>query len=712
MFSPLYSQNAPRATAEIPRPDGVILLEADRIERLGKDQWSATGNVRITHKDMVLTSERVEYNSETDDAVAPGRLRLSQGIHWIEGSRAELNLKNQTGRLYDAEGFTDREFYIKGDVIIKTGPETYKVEGGFVTSCNEALPKWSFNPGRASIRVNSSVHAYNAIFRVKSLPVFYTPFVRIPLQRKRRASGFLLPASGTSNNKGRRFSEEFYLTLGESADVTILGEYFTQRGPGYGATFRARPNKATDILLNVYSVNDRLRQGGTIFLANAHTQFANGFRGVAMLNLTTNLVFRQVFSDTFRAATTPNEISTAFLTNNFGSLSFNISFNREETFFPVRNILVRSSPSIQLRSAGAPLGRNFRLEFESTLEGLNRSDALLQTPDIVQRFDFFPRIYYSGLKTSFLSIFPKFGARETFYSNSRDTATGRLSNKRLNREYLEAVVDVLGPVIERRFELWGGFRHTIEPEVRYRWIQGINEFPRIIRFDEVDAVADTNEVEYGITQRFFRRRNVYGDGDTNIETMSFQVAQKYFFDPTFGGALDPGSVNQFYPLNTLTGFLYATEKRRFSPVTAVFRFNPSYRYSADLRADYDTQRSSFRNTSVTGSFSKGLWYAATTYFLTRKLDPSSFTSNQIQTSAFFGNRARGFSAGTTLNYDIQRSALVYNSTRLNYFWDCCGVSLQFFQFDVAVRRESQFRFSFFLKGIGTFGTIPQPESLF
>ena len=566
--------------------------------------------------------------------------------------------------------------------------------------------------GHASVRVNSSVHAYNTVFRVKGLPLFYTPFMRVPLQKKRRASGFLLPNSGTSNNKGRRFSQEFYLTLGESADVTVLGEYFSRRGPGYGATFRARPNKATDIFLNAYGVSDRLGQGGSIFLANARAEFSDGFRGVAMLNLTSNLVFRQVFSDTFRAATTPNEISTAFLTNNFRSLSFNISFNREETFFPVRNILTRSSPSIQLRSMGTSLGRNFYLEFESTLEGVSRSDALLQTPDIVQRFDLFPRIYYSGLKTPFLSIFPKFGLRETFYTDSRDPATGKLSSRRINREYAEADIEVLGPIIERRFNLWGGFRHTIEPELQYRWIQGINEFPRIIRFDDVDAVADTNEVEYGVTQRFFRRRNVYGDGETNIETMSFQIAQKYFFDPTFGGALEPGIVNQFYPLNTLTGFLYATERRRFSPVTAVFRFNPSYRYGADLRADYDTQRSSFRNTSVTGSASVGLFYAATTYFLTRKLDPSSFTSNQIQTSLFFGNRARGFSAGTLINYDIQRSALVYNSTRLNYFWDCCGVSLQFFQFDVAVRRESQLRFSFFLKGLGTFGTIPRPESLF
>jgi LPS-assembly protein len=41
----------------------------------------------------------------------------------------------------------------------------------------------------------------------------------------------------------------------------------------------------------------------------------------------------------------------------------------------------------------------------------------------------------------------------------------------------------------------------------YRRLAGINNFDQIIRFDYVDAIADTNEIEFGIANRFFTRRS-------------------------------------------------------------------------------------------------------------------------------------------------------------------------------------------------------------
>ena len=40
------------------------------------------------------------------------------------------------------------------------------------------------------------------------------------------------------------------------------------------------------------------------------------------------------------------------------------------------------------------------------------------------------------------------------------------------------------------------------------------------------------------------------------------------------------------------------------------------------------------------------------------------------------------------------------------------MSLDFVGFNVGVRQENQIRFSFYLKGIGTIGTIKQPRSVF
>src|SRR4029453_6990735 len=50
------------------------------------------------------------------------------------------------------------------------------------------------------------------------------------------------------------------------------------------------------------------------------------------------------------------------------------------------------------------------------------------------------------------------------------------------------------------------FRHVIEPFLTYRYIKGVDEFNRIIRFDQLDTIVDTNEIEYGVANRFYTRR--------------------------------------------------------------------------------------------------------------------------------------------------------------------------------------------------------------
>src|SRR5262249_11510072 len=123
----------------------------------------------------------------------------------------------------------------------------------------------------------------------------------------------------------------------------------------------------------------------------------------------------------------------------------------------------------------------------------------------------------------------------------------------------------------------------------YRRIKGIDDFNRTPLIDERDLVADTNEVEYGVTNRFFVKRQT-GDGSEQQthELLNLTVSQKYFFDPTFGGALQRGQRNQFFPVNTLSGFAFEGVERDASPLNLKVRLYPTTTLSADLRLNYDT----------------------------------------------------------------------------------------------------------------------------
>jgi LPS-assembly protein len=109
------------------------------------------------------------------------------------------------------------------------------------------------------------------------------------------------------------------------------------------------------------------------------------------------------------------------------------------------------------------------------------------------------------------------------------------------------------------------WKHVIEPEIVYRYVTGVNDFARFLRFDEDDTLTDTNEVEYGFTQRLFRRHE---KRIATQELVTWHVAQKHFFDPTFGGALVPGQRNVFQTLDLFTPFAFADTARHFSPLVS------------------------------------------------------------------------------------------------------------------------------------------------
>ena len=716
-----------RARAEFDYEGGKIIVEADLLSRESVNHWVAQGDVIITYRDTVLKAPHITYDPVTGEAIAEGGIEVSHGLQRLKGTRAELNLRTNTGTIYNAEGFTDGELYVQAKKLIQTGPDRYTAQDGFLTACEEAVPKWSFTIQKATIKARGNARLTHTLFRIKKIPVFYLPVMLFPTGEKKRSSGFLIPSTGNSNNKGRRISQSFYLVLGRSADLLLREDYFSERGFGHGLTFRTRPNQTTSLEVDWYFVNDRKHQGGTLFNGTAETRLPHGFRAVADFNLVSSFVFRQVFSDNFYTATRPIEKSSVFLTNNFQSGSFNFLVSREETILPSfmalsqqiprRNVVIRNTPTFNFKFIGQELFNTpLYLDLETSAEGRSRSDRLLETPDVTQRLDLFPQVYFSVPLFQGLRLTPRLGFRETFYSDSL-TGLGdqenQLTGANIDRHYLELTMDLKGWGLSKTYQnsSAGGWKHLIEPSIRYRYLTGIDNFDRIIRFDEQDAIVSTHEIEYALFNRIFVKRSTE-NGQLNHEWLSFKIAQKYFFDPDFNGALQPGAVNQFFPLNTVTGFPYGAIQRDFSPVTSVLRFTPQPPYSFDVRADYDPKFDTFRNFSVTGFLSRSGFYLGATYFLTKELEPGTFDSNQLQAQVTIGNLQRGLSASTAFSYDAQAGRFLTYRSRLNYFWDCCGIAVEFQGFNIGVRQEQQVRFSLFLKGIGTFGTVQRPDSIF
>ena len=154
-------------------------------------------------------------------------------------------------------------------------------------------------------------------------------------------------------------------------------------------------------------------------------------------------------------------------------------------------------------------------------------------------------------------LVPSVGIVETLYGEAQDRVDGlnHVVGTNIVRSARDFSLDLVFPNLQRVFNkktIFGDkLKHVIEPRAVYRYVTGIGtDFNRFIRFDERDLLSDTNEVLLSITNRVYAKR-----GDTVQEILTWDVMQKRYFDPTFGGALLTGVAERLrapLPISRLT----------------------------------------------------------------------------------------------------------------------------------------------------------------
>ena len=734
------------------------------------------GNVDIRIGTYRLQADKATVYDAENKVVAEGSVVFDQGdMQRITGSRAEWNYRTKTGYFMDSTGFTNQtqdgtRIYFTADRVEKVSLDTIVATNVQITACDEDVPKWSFQASKARIKTGDRVYVTSPTMRLKNIPVFYLPFASVSIKPRDRASGFLTPTFGGSGAKGMRLSTAYYQTLGRSADFTFRSDIYTQRGLGFGGDLRTRANSRSYLNVGFYAVKDRVfgpeasepnpDQGGSSFYVDGVHYFKNGFTAAADVNITSNLAFRQVFSDNIQQAISPEETSQVFVNKSHNEYTFNFLARTQVTSLENARIRIRQLPSISIdkRPAIVSFFKNLPLyfSFSGEADGVSRKETVedlvqfvddvggnpIITPSIVQRLDLHPR-FELPLNFAGWSVTASGAGRVTFYSNSMDPATRDVLSRNVTRSYGEFELDVRPPALAKDFHRGGSFffRHVIEPYMIYRKISGINNFDRIIRFDYIDAIADTNEIEFGIANRFFTRRSTENVADVPVrssegenrpllssqpyEALTITLRGKYFFDPFFGGALLTGNRNQFYPINTLSGFVYGGAPRRFSPINVDARYRPRRDLFVDVRSDLDTQGGGMRALSTTFGLTKPLVQVFQSFYYTRaiELSPSlarfadergfeagTVRGSQWSPSVFLGNRERGLFGGASFFFDFQKrpgrgdSSLISSTVTLGHSWDCCAVAAQFSSFNVGLRKENRVVFSFRLNGIGSFGT--------
>jgi LPS-assembly protein len=340
------------------------------------------------------------------------------------------------------------------------------------------------------------------------------------------------------------------------------------------------------------------------------------------------------------------------------------------------------------------------------------------TPRFVDRSEFAPSVTMPLRWGPWLGVTPTFTFRSTSYGGQLQN--GSYLARRLFRNTEELSVDIRPPTVER---IWSSgdtkWRHVIEPDVVYGYASGVNDFGRFIRYDQDETLTDTNEFEYGVTQRLFRQT---GAGSAE-ELVTWRIVQKYFFDPTFGGALVPGQRNVFETLGSLTPFAFADAARRFSPIVSELTIDPGKRFDTQFIMNYDPEREQM---TAIGTLLKIRPYKESSltlaHFSTVNLSvnpsppPTNFAqrSNQVRALIGYGElTGSGWNGEFGASYDVTRNSFQNQIAEVSYNGSCCGIGFEYRKFSFGtIRNENQYLIVFRIANLGSAGNLRRPERIF
>ncbi len=696
------------------------------------------GNVRLERTEMVLYANEVDYNTETGYVEARGNVHYKNFVRHEEifASKVEYYLDEEKGKFYDPNGTAVTRVETRVGVLSSSSPfhfegkwaerigEKYILHDGMITNCRIPRPWWTLRGPKFDIIPEDRALAYKAIFRIRGLPLFYTPYFYKSLAKVPRHSGFLTPSVGNSSVLGRTIGVGYFWAINRSYDLIYRFQDYTSRGYGHHAQFSGKPRAGTDFNAILFGVQDkglpqpdgtRLKEGGLSVLVQGKSDLGDGFVARGELNYLSSLLFRQSFSQTFNEAIFTEVHSIGFITKQWDTFSADLVFDRLENFQSTNkgdSIVIRKLPELEFSSRDREISDAvipIWVSFDSSAGLLKRSQPLFQTQQFVDRVDVQPTITTEFSWAGF-HLIPSFSARETQYGEQQQS--GNIVSQSLNRFSREVFVDLVPPSFARVFKkktfLGDQLKHVIEPRASFQKVSGITDFDRIIRFDQTDLVANTTQVEFSVTNRLYAKR-----GDQVSEVLSWEISQQRYFDPTFGGAIVPGERNIILSTADLTAYAFLDGRRAYSPVVSAVRSTPLPGISIEWRADYDPLRGTLIDSSVTGDLRRGNFFLSLGHTEVHSVPDLSPNGNQFRGAIGFGNsQHRGWNAAFTSVYDFDLGKMQYVTSQVTYNTDCCGLSVQFRRFNFGTRFENQFEVAFAIANIATFGTLKKQERMF
>lgn len=217
-----------------------VTINADNAKGNYPDDAVFSGNVDINQGNSRLQADEVQlHQKQPEGAAEPVRTVDALGnVHYddnqviLKGPKAWSNLNTKDTNVWEGDyQMVGRQGRGKADLMKQRGENRYTIlENGTFTSCLPGSDTWSV-VGSEVIhdREEQVAEIWNARFKLGPVPVFYSPYLQLPVGDKRR-SGFLIPNAKYSSTNYFEFYLPYYWNIAPNMDATITPHYIHKRG--------------------------------------------------------------------------------------------------------------------------------------------------------------------------------------------------------------------------------------------------------------------------------------------------------------------------------------------------------------------------------------------------------------------------------------------------------------------------------------------------
>ncbi|MDC0572435.1 LPS-assembly protein LptD [Luminiphilus sp.] len=673
-----------------------------------------SGNVRVQQGYRFVTADEVQIDRQNETAVASGQVTLREPGIVLTGAKIRYDSISERADLTDAQYVLHtRQLSGTAQALTRQANGDIDITEGAMTFCAPDDPSWVLQASEITIDPDRGEgQAWGAKLRVAGVPVFYLPWVRFPVD-SRRKTGLLFPDLGSDSRGGIDMTQPIYFNL----------------APNYDALYRPRHIEERGLLHQA--------QGRWLSESIGYWEAAGGWIG----------------DDSKYQDDNPNIDSDRWLIHTehkgqFGAAwRTKINFNRVSDPEYVKDI-ENNRLSAQRQTALQQLGRvDWLGETWQVRVDVEQFQSLAD--DIRNDYQKMPQItasYRGGQE--WLGVEPIFTTQLSHFESDSVRVTGQ-------RLYTEAgltmpqrwvsgfftptvkyrsvsyelddfpLLDETSPdagammasldgglIFERQTTLGGtSMTQTLEPRAYYLYSEyeqqtghpdfdsaeltfSYNQLYRDTRFSGHDRIDDANQLSLGVTTRFINNK-------TGNETLSASVGQIYYlrdrevrlnpFDPDLG--------------------------EHTSAIAAELIWSPSSKWQLRSSLLYDTNQNTFDAAYAQASFKPAAHTIFNVGYTLREPPPSLVdrpVTEQANASLYFPINDT-WSVFGAYEYSLEASEVVESMAGFEYD-DCCWrVRLLYMRYvdtlvgdivdfnDPNLERESSFQIQVVLKGMGGFG---------